>query len=111
MAARIPQKLAIERTRDGHFTFRTAADTANVAADARAKAFRLPLLTDSAGHFPSIRRQGRRGMSRTNLFFKVEVEHDREDDPRRLGEEITRQLRKMYGVRDVELSNFAVIEE
>jgi hypothetical protein len=50
-------------------------------------------------------------MSRTNLFFKVEVEHDREDDPRRLGEEITRQLRKMYGVRDVELSNFAVIEE
>jgi hypothetical protein len=50
-------------------------------------------------------------MSRTNLFFKVEVEHDREDDPRRLAEEIGRKLLKSYGVRSVELSNFATVEE
>jgi hypothetical protein len=50
-------------------------------------------------------------MSRTNLFFKVEVEHDREDDPQRLGEEIGRQLLKLYGVERVELSNFAAVEE
>jgi hypothetical protein len=50
-------------------------------------------------------------MSRTNLFFKVELEHDREDDPQRLGEEIGRKLLKLYGVRRVELSNFATVEE
>ena len=50
-------------------------------------------------------------MSRTNLFFKVELEHDRDDNPQRLGEEIVRQLLKLYGVRDVELSNFTTLEE
>ena len=50
-------------------------------------------------------------MSRTNLFFKVEVEHDSDDNPQRLGQEIVRQLLKLYGVRDVEFSNFATIEE
>ena len=50
-------------------------------------------------------------MSRTNLFFKVEVEHDREDKPQQLGEEIGRKLLKLYGVRTVELSNFTTIEE
>jgi hypothetical protein len=50
-------------------------------------------------------------MSRTNLFFKVEVEHEPEDAPQKLGDEICRQLKKLYGVRDAELSNFTVIEE
>ena len=50
-------------------------------------------------------------MCRTNLFFKVEIEHPREDDPQRLGEEIARRLLKLYGVRDVELTNHATIEE
>ena len=40
-------------------------------------------------------------MSRTNLFFKVEVEHDSGEKPERIGEEIGRQLRKLYGVREV----------
>ena len=40
-------------------------------------------------------------MSRTNLFFKVEVEHARDEAPERLGEEICRMLRKLYGVRDL----------
>ena len=38
-------------------------------------------------------------MSRTNLFFKVEVEHDPDEKPERIGEEICRRLLKMYGVR------------
>lgn len=50
-------------------------------------------------------------MSRTNLFIKVEVEHDREDNPQRLGEEICRKLLKLYGVRKAEFSSFATVEE
>jgi tetrahydromethanopterin S-methyltransferase subunit G len=50
-------------------------------------------------------------MSRTNLFFKVEVEHDVREQPERIGEEIGRQLKKLYGVREVELSNYAKVED
>lgn len=50
-------------------------------------------------------------MSRTNLFFKVELEHGREENPQRLGEEIRRHLTKMYGVREAELTNFTKVEE
>jgi hypothetical protein len=50
-------------------------------------------------------------MSRTNLFFKVEIEHDQDEKPERIGEEISRSLRKLYGVRDVELSNYAKVED
>jgi hypothetical protein len=50
-------------------------------------------------------------MSRTNLFFKVEVEHDPGEKPERIGEEIRRQLRKLYGVREAELSNYAKVED
>jgi hypothetical protein len=50
-------------------------------------------------------------MSRTNLFFKVEVEHDVEENPERIGDEIRRHLKKLYGVRDVELSNVTTAEE
>jgi len=50
-------------------------------------------------------------MSRTNLFFKVQVEHEPEDNPQRLGEEIARQLGKLYGVCEVELSNFTTLDD
>ncbi len=50
-------------------------------------------------------------MSRTNLFFKVELEHEPDERPERIGEEIRRRLLKLYGVRDVELSSIAVVEE
>jgi len=50
-------------------------------------------------------------MSRTNLFFKVEVEHDAEERPERIGQEIARQLRKLYGVVAVEVTNFTRAEE
>jgi hypothetical protein len=50
-------------------------------------------------------------MNRTNLFFKVEVEHDPEEKPERIGAEICRQLLKLYGVRTAELANFTKAEE
>jgi hypothetical protein len=48
---------------------------------------------------------------RTSLFFKVVVEHDREEKPERLAEEIRQRLMKLYGVRQAELSNVAAGEE
>jgi hypothetical protein len=50
-------------------------------------------------------------MSRTNLFLKVELEHDSDENPERIAEEIRRHVRKLYGVRDVELSSLTVLEE
>jgi len=50
-------------------------------------------------------------MPRTNLFLKVEVEHDPEERPERLAEEMCRQLLKVYGVRSAELSNFTPAED
>jgi hypothetical protein len=50
-------------------------------------------------------------MSRTNLFFKVELDHNPEDGADRLGEEIRRKLLKLYGVRDAEFTHAAPVEE
>ena len=50
-------------------------------------------------------------MNRTNLFFKVEVEQEDDDRPEQLGEEICRQLLKVYGVRSAELASFTRAEE
>jgi hypothetical protein len=44
-------------------------------------------------------------MSRTDLFFKVEVEHDPDENLERIGQEIRRNILRVYGVRAVELSN------
>lgn len=49
-------------------------------------------------------------MSRTNLFFKVEVEHDSDESPERVAGLIRRQLMKIYGVREVELSNYTTVD-
>jgi hypothetical protein len=49
-------------------------------------------------------------MSRTNLFFKVEVEHDPDEAPEKIAGEIRRQILKVYGVREAELSNYAMVE-
>jgi hypothetical protein len=45
-------------------------------------------------------------MRRTNLFFKVEIEHEAGEHPERIGEEIRQRLLKFYGVRDAELSSY-----
>jgi hypothetical protein len=39
------------------------------------------------------------------------MEHGKEEEPERLGEELCRMLRKLYGVRDAELTNFTTAEE
>ncbi|HLW75614.1 MAG TPA: hypothetical protein VKS01_01495 [Bryobacteraceae bacterium] len=43
-------------------------------------------------------------MPRTDLYLKVELEVDNEQ-PERLANEILRAIRKIYGVRQAELSN------
>jgi hypothetical protein len=50
-------------------------------------------------------------MSVTNLFFKVELEHDAGENPERIVGEIRRQLLRFYGVREVELSNVTAVED
>jgi hypothetical protein len=50
-------------------------------------------------------------MSRSNLFFKVEVEHDSDETPERIAAQIRRQLMRVYGVREVELSNYTTEAE
>jgi hypothetical protein len=45
-------------------------------------------------------------MPRTDLFIKVEIEHTGSERPERLAAEICRNIRKIYGVRSAELSNF-----
>jgi len=50
-------------------------------------------------------------VSRTNLFFKVEIEHDAGEAPERIAEEIRQRLIRFYGVREVELSNCSSVDE
>jgi hypothetical protein len=49
-------------------------------------------------------------MPRTNLFLKVEIEHDEDERPERLGQEICRQLMKFYGVVSAELTNYTSLD-
>lgn len=44
-------------------------------------------------------------MPRTNLFIKVEIEHDVRESPELLAQEICRHILKVYGVRSAELSS------
>jgi len=50
-------------------------------------------------------------MDRTNLFFKVVIEHDAEDQPERLGREICKQVMKVYGVRSAGMASCTRVEE
>jgi hypothetical protein len=43
--------------------------------------------------------------NRANLFLKVEVELDEDEQPERIGEEICRHIARMYGVRRAELAS------
>jgi len=47
----------------------------------------------------------------TNLFLKVEIEHDEQENPTKLAADICRQIMKIYGVRSAELTNFTRAEE
>jgi len=50
-------------------------------------------------------------MSRTNLFLKLEIEHERDESPERIAEEICRKLVRLYGVRSAELSSYTLNEQ
>lgn len=45
-------------------------------------------------------------MPRTDIYIKVTVQHDREESPEKLAAEIIRQLKKIYVVRQAEMTNF-----
>jgi hypothetical protein len=44
-------------------------------------------------------------MPLTDLFIKVEIEHEGNEPPDRLAAEICRRILKVYGVRSAELSS------
>ena len=44
-------------------------------------------------------------MIRTQLFLKVEFDHDDSRDGQKLAQEIARAVKRVYGVRSVEISN------
>jgi len=44
-------------------------------------------------------------MTRTDVFLKVELDHDDRERPERLAQEICRMIRRVYGVRNVEVQN------
>ncbi len=46
-------------------------------------------------------------MKRVDIYVKVEVELDEEEQPERVAEEICRQVEKMYIVRSAEPSHIA----
>jgi hypothetical protein len=42
---------------------------------------------------------------RANIFIKVEIEYDAKEPPEKLAEQICRQIQKVYGVRQAEVSH------
>lgn len=44
-------------------------------------------------------------MARTYLYLKVELDHDADELADRLAKEVCRQVKKLYGVRAVEISS------
>ncbi|MDQ6675922.1 MAG: hypothetical protein M3Z09_01340 [Acidobacteriota bacterium] len=48
---------------------------------------------------------------RTNLYIKVQLDHEKDDDPVRIAAEICRQIRKIYSVRLAEVSSLSGEDE
>ncbi|HUQ90292.1 MAG TPA: hypothetical protein VM120_01345 [Bryobacteraceae bacterium] len=44
-------------------------------------------------------------MARTDIFLKIVVEHESQEPPAKLAEEICRRIEKLYGVRRAEVSS------
>ena len=47
-------------------------------------------------------------MQRIQLYLKVVIDAGDEEKPERLGVEVCRQVKKVYGVRQAEVSNLTV---
>jgi hypothetical protein len=100
------EMLAIERAIDGDFAFGSAADGADFAADAGTMAPGASLLTDlTKDVHRRLSLSYHRSMRRTQVYIKVEVELDDKEKPERVANEICRVVRKVYGVRVVEVSS------
>ena len=52
-----------------------------------------------------------RSMARLDLYLKVEIDLSEGEKPQKLASEICRMIRKVYGVRDAEVTNFITSEE
>jgi len=52
----------------------------------------------------SMSQKHRDSLRRTDLYFKVQVEHDEHEPIEQLVQDIPRQIQKVYGVKAVELS-------
>ena len=50
-------------------------------------------------------------MARTDLYLKLELDHEPEEKPERLASEICRQLLKLYAVRSAEVQNMITRQE
>jgi hypothetical protein len=50
-------------------------------------------------------------MSRTHLYFKVELEHEPDENLERVESEICRVIQRVYGVRLAELSSLTKVED
>ena len=50
-------------------------------------------------------------MARTNLYLKIELDLDPKESPERVAAEISRAIRRVYGVRKVEVSSMIEREE
>lgn len=44
-------------------------------------------------------------MPRTDVYIKVELDHDKDDKPAALAAEIVRHLKKLYSVRSAEVQS------
>jgi hypothetical protein len=91
--------LAIERAIERHFALAAAAGRADLAVNGGTEPPGPAGLADFA------ERHVQFSMVRAHLFFKVEIEHDEKESPEKIGEEIARNLRKLYVTRAVELSS------
>ena len=50
-------------------------------------------------------------MARTDLYLKVELDHEDDEKPERLAAEICRQLMKLHAVRTASLQNYVTSRE
>ena len=44
-------------------------------------------------------------MPRADIFLKVVLDYERQDDPKKLADEIRRRIEKLYAVRTVEVAS------
>lgn len=108
MLAGFEKVFAVDGATDRVFAGFPAAGGANLIVDGGAETARLARFAESALH--SVYRIIR-AMPRSDLYLKIVLEHERDEKPEKLAEEICRRIEKLYGVRYAEVSNVTRREE